>query len=348
MSPAQALGRGVFTLSLDFELIWGTLDRGPDAFRRACELERSVVIDRLLALLEEFEVRATWCVLGHLFLDSCEASNGRPHPEIVPPEYSRGGREWFADDPGGTEATDPIFYGRSLVQKLMSCSVPQEIGCHSFSHPIFGDPGCSRETARTELAECLRLAHEAGIEMRAFAFPRNRVGHLDVLREHGFSCYRGPDPTWYELDRGPKVLRRFGHLLDVLTARRPPVVLPEEILPGLWNLPGSMIYFPMHGRRRHIPVSLRVARARKGLDAAADRRHVFHLWFHPTNLADEIERSFAGLRQVLEHASRLRDQDRLSFSSMGEVIASQAGHAGRTLDDSSTVSKKGVFLKRCE
>ena len=66
------LERGVFTLSLDFELIWGTLDLfGPDRFRRACEVERSVVFDRLLALLEELEISATWCVLGHLFLDRC-------------------------------------------------------------------------------------------------------------------------------------------------------------------------------------------------------------------------------------------------------------------------------------
>src|SRR5688500_19898819 len=28
-----ALDRGVFTISLDFELIWGTLDRGVDTFR---------------------------------------------------------------------------------------------------------------------------------------------------------------------------------------------------------------------------------------------------------------------------------------------------------------------------
>jgi peptidoglycan/xylan/chitin deacetylase (PgdA/CDA1 family) len=314
------LERGVFTLSLDFELIWGTLDRGPEAFRRACEIERYAVIDRLLGLLEEFDVSATWCVLGHLFLDSCEARNGHRHPEIHPPDYSRGGRGWFEDDPCGTEETDPVFYGRSLVEKVKACPVAQEIGCHSFSHPIFSEPGCSRETARTELAECLRLAREAGVELRSFAFPRNRVGHLDVLREHGFICYRGPEPTWYELEQGPRVLRRAGHLLDVLTARRPPVVAPEETFPGLWNLPGSMIYFPMHGPRRYIPVSLRVARARKGLDSAATRRRVFHLWFHPTNLADELERSFDGLRRVLEHASSLRASERLSVMTMCHVL----------------------------
>ena len=320
-----ALERGVFTLSLDFELIWGTLDRGPEAFRRACQVERDQVLDRLLALLGEFEVSATWCVLGHLFLGSCRAVDGRKHPEVVPPQHNRVEGDWFAHDPCGTEETDPIFYGRSLIGRIRSCPVPQEIGCHSFSHPIFGDPGCSTETARTELAECVRLAAEVGVEMSAFAFPRNRVGHLEVLRDHGFTCYRGPEPTWYERERWPRPLRRAGHLLDVVTARRPPVVLPEKTHPGLWNLPGSMIYFPMHGLRRHIPLSVRVARALKGLDTASERSRVFHLWFHPTNLADEPERMFSGLRRILERADGLRAEDRISILPMSGVIAEYSG-----------------------
>ena len=321
-----ALDRGVFTLSLDFELIWGTLDRGPETFRQACERERSVVVDRLLALLAEFEISATWCTLGHLFLDSCAPWDGRKHPEIVPPTHE-GIADWFEHDPCSTEQSDPIFYGKSLLDRVLACPVRQEVGCHSFSHPMFGDPGCSRETAVTELAECVRLAAERGIELRSFAFPRNRVGHLEVLREQGFNVYRGPDPTWYGTWPGP--LRRLCHLADVLLARRPPVVLPEEALPGLWNLPGSMIYFPMHGRRRHIPVSLRVARALKGLNAAAGERRIFHLWFHPTNLAYETDAMFDGLRRIFERASELRLGGDLSIKPMGDFAADQAAARGR-------------------
>ena len=321
MTPGgAALDRGVFTISLDFELIWGTLDRGVDTFREACERERAVVIDRLLAMLAEFEISATWCTLGHLFLESCARREGRKHPEIVPPTHE-GIADWFEHDPCSSEETDPIFYGRSLVDRVLACPVPQEIGSHSFSHPRFGESGCSRETADTELAECVRLARERGLELRSFAFPRNRVGHLDVLREHGFSAYRGPDPAWYEGGRWRRPVKRLGHLADVVLARRPPVGVPEEVLPGLWNLPGSMIYFPMHGRRRHIPLSRRVARAVKGLEAAAEQRRIFHLWFHPTNLAFETDAMFDGLRRIFERASALRRSGELAIKPMGEIVA---------------------------
>lgn len=315
------LDRGVFTISIDFELIWGTLDLfGPDAFRKICEIERDQVIDKLLDLFTEFDVSATWAVLGHLFLNRCEARDGVMHPEIVRPNHSWCDKDWFAEDHGGSEDNQSIFLGRSLVEKIRDCAVEQEIGSHSFSHVIFGDAGCSRETAESEIAACIRAAREIGIDLRSFVFPRNSVGHLDVLRENGFACYRGPEPHWYENENIPEKIKRLARICEVITAAEPPVVLPEEVKDGFWNIPGSMIYFPMHGFRRHIPISLRVRRAIKGLNAAARHHRIFHLWFHPTNLADQTESMFEGLRSILEHASRMRERGEIEILPMGALV----------------------------
>lgn len=335
-----ALERGAFTISLDVELIWGTLDLfGPDRFHDACLREREIVIDRLLALFVEFEVPATWCVLGHLFLDACAPVNGRPHPVITRAEHAWHPRDWFVHDTGGTEASAPSLFGRSLVDKLLGCPVRQEIGSHSFSHVIFGDPGCSREAADSELAECIRLAQERGLELRSFAFPRNSVGHLDTLAKHGFAVFRGPEPVWYELSATRTLSARLAHLWDVVRAAEPPVVLPELSGSGLWNVPGSMIYFPMHGFRRFIPMSLRVRRAVRGLEAAAARRRVFHLWFHPTNLADETDAMFEGLRRILEHGNELRRDGRLDFRPMGSFAQQACDIPGV---DTGNVRRSGV------
>ena len=316
--PAE-LRTGAFTLSLDFELIWGTLDKaGPDGFAYACAIERVEIIDTLLAMFDDLEIPATWCVLGHIMLRSCRPSNGVKHPDIIRPQHSWHPDDWFVDDPCGDEQSHPNFYGATLVERIRSCRVPQEIGCHSFSHPIFGDPGCSRESAESELAACTRIAGAQGIHMRSFAFPRNLVGHLDVLAEHGFLCFRGPEPNWYERPRIPTVVKRAAHLTETVLARRPPLVMPYPV-EALWNIPGSMIYLPAHGVRQFIPVRSRVRRATKGLDGAARDRKVFHLWLHPTNLADRLPEMLAGLRTVLEHACELRDQGRLTIVPMGGV-----------------------------
>jgi hypothetical protein len=318
----MAASRGAFVLSLDFELIWGTLDKhGPERFRAPCERERFEVFEPFVALLEEFEIPATWCVLGHLMLDSCAPVDGVKHPEIVRPRHAWHPDDWFVHDPSSDERSAPIFYGRSLVERLLAARVPQEIGCHTFSHVIFGDPGCSRETAVSEVRACVRAATELGVTPRSFAFPRNRVGHLDVLREHGFTCFRGPDPPWYAMGRGNYgSLKRAAHLADAIAARRPGVVLPERV-EGLINVPGSMQYFPSNGVRRHVPMAPRVRRMLAGVESAARRRRIMHLWFHPTNLADETEAMLGGLRTVFTDVARRRERGELDTLSMGEVAA---------------------------
>lgn len=314
MSAGSVLERGAFTLSLDFELIWGTQDvAGPDGFRKACLFERQRIVDDLLALLHEFEIPATWCIVGHLFLDSCDGK----HADLKRPRHPWMTGDWFQHDPGGRENESSVFLGKSLVEKILACPTRQEVGFHSFSHVIWGDPGCSREVAESELVACMRAAGWTGKPGVSFVFPRNRVGHLDVLAQHGIRVFRGPGPRWYERDEDPGALGRLAHLVEVAMGTPAPTVVPAPTPEGLINLPGSMIYLPAHGIRGLIPVSRRVRRALAGLNDAARRRRVLHLWFHPTNLADHYQAMMTGLREVFGRARELRNAGRLDLRPMG-------------------------------
>ncbi len=315
------LGRGVFTLSLDFELIWGTQDlAGPEGFRRACLFERRRIIDDLLALLHEFEIPATWCIVGHLFLDACDGK----HAELKRPTHAWLREDWFHHDPGGRENNESVFLGKSLVEKILACPTRQEIGFHSFSHVIWGDPGCSREVAESEMNACVQAAAWTGSRAISFVFPRNRAGHLDVLAANGIRVFRGPGPRWYERDENPGVLGRLAHLLEAAAGTAAPTVLPETTSEGPVNLPGSMIYLPAHGIRGLIPVGRRVRRAISGLENAADQRRVFHLWFHPTNLADRYQSMMAGLRAVFDRVRALRDAGGIDVRPMGSFAPRSA------------------------
>ena len=168
---------------------------------------------------------------------------------------------------------------------------------------------------------CHRAAAWTGSRMVSFVFPRNQAGHLDVLAANGLRVFRGPGPRWYERDENPGVLGRLAHLLEVAAGTPAPTVLPETTAEGLVNLPGSMIYLPAHGIRGLIPVGRRVRRAIAGLENASDQRRVFHLWFHPTNLADRYQPMMAGLRTVFEKVRALRSSGRLDVRSMGSFAA---------------------------
>jgi len=231
--PVMELKTGIFTISLDFELIWGTLDKPKHIrFRRLCNIEREEVIDRLLGLFKEYRVSATWCTVGHLFLD-------RHHD-------------------GGIRSTDtdaPIFYGRDLIERIRDCEVSQEIGSHTFTHRIFDDPLCTRSVANQELTSSVRAAREMGVELKSFAFPRNHVAHVDLLTKHGFTSYRGEDVRWYAKNGEHRWFHRMGHLVDMFCATTPATVMPVQHETGIWEIPGSMLFTPSHGVRRIVPAA---------------------------------------------------------------------------------------------
>jgi hypothetical protein len=96
-------------------------------------------------------------------------------------------------------------------------------------------------------------------------------------------------------------------------------VLPQ-FEDGLWNIPGSMLYTPAFGVRRFLPVWLRVLRANRGLDRAIERREIFHLWFHPTDLTVRPDAMLDGVRRIFERAARLRDCGELEILPMRGLL----------------------------
>lgn len=314
----------MFLLSLDLELAWGASDlwgsgaaRTPAPSPEILLRTRQVVIDALLRLFQAYQVPATWAIVGHLFLDHCETVDGVKHPDMPRPTHSWFEGDWYARDPASNVETDPIWYGRDIVKRIMMAEPAQEIGCHSFSHVIFGDDGCSEEVADAEVGKCVALAREMGIELRSFVFPRSRAGHHQVLSKHGFSCYRAPRAGWFDALDGRA--RRLARLTNDALALSPSCARVEKGPNGLWSIPASAYYRSAGGAGRLIPLRSRVDQCTKGIDRAVKTGGVFHLCLHPWNLAVETERLMGGLGRILEHAAAASQQGRLSLLSMDQL-----------------------------
>lgn len=99
----------------------------------------------------------------------------------------------------------------------------------------------------------------------------------------------------------------------------------ERVNPGdisirhQWTSDSIQLHSFKHGVRRYILMWLRVRRSVKGPNAAAREGGIFHLWFHPMNMADECKSKFAGLDQILALASQLRKKDQIEFLPMGAI-----------------------------
>jgi peptidoglycan/xylan/chitin deacetylase (PgdA/CDA1 family) len=296
---------GTVVFSVDAELGWGYHDvPSPPAER--VEYARTGWI-RLLSAFEEFDVPATWAVVGHLFLDACD---GR-HPEYPAPDgwFERERSQW-ADRP-------ELRFADGLIGRIETSGPDHEIGCHGFSHVLFGDEATTHELA---VAEVRRSETAAGRFFDSFVFPRNRVGHRAALAETDIRCYRGRSPS-EPFDE--TLFRRVAKLGRGVVGSAPPLVAPTRDDHGLVNVPASMYLFDFEGPVQSIldatvgdPV---VHRARRGIDAAAEFGGVLHLWLHPNNLVHE--QHVRRVRAVLEHLAARRDAGDVVVETMRDVAA---------------------------
>jgi peptidoglycan/xylan/chitin deacetylase (PgdA/CDA1 family) len=315
------LARGVAVVSIDTELAWGEAHRRDDDAHRDYSTERTVIA-AILELFTRYQIPATWALVGHLFLDRCAAEDGRPHPDVVRPEYPWLDGDWFDIDPCSTMEEAPAFYGRDIVAAIRSCPVEQEVGCHSFSHLIAAEPGCGAEAFGSDLDACRALAAADGLDLRSYVFPRNAIGHVAELGRHGFRSYRGRAAT--------DAMGGFRRAVDRLRPLARSAAWPEREPSGVWNVPQTYLFAPAT-RGRRVPAGLWARRPRARLRLAARERSLFHLWFHPYNVTAAPERALRALEAICKEAARLRDAGRLDVLTMG-ALADRLDAGGRAYD----------------
>ena len=298
----KELNKPTFIISLDMESIWGyaayTSHKDIDLLKRDATKGRGC-IDILLNLFEKHNIPATWAVVGHLFLDHCEKEDGMPHKEM--PRFKE---DWYSCDPCTDIQKDPLYYGKDIVEKILSNRIVHEIGYHSFSHVVFSE--CSREVAEAEIKMSDKLAKEFGIKLKSFVFPENKIGHVDVLKENGFKIYRGENLGRYDLNQS-FLIRKFNGGIDKMIA--PPT--EPKWMDGIWMIPGSMFFCDPQIKFSVLP------RAKLGLYRAMRSKKVFHVWLHPHNLLmypslkDDLDK-FLGI------VSKKRDEGKIEVMTMGK------------------------------
>jgi len=320
LSTEAGSGSASFVISLDTELAWGSLHRGGYAGRRRLYERTRSVVDAVLGMFEQYEISATWAVVGHLmrgFPGDHVESVSRDNNGLLGSAISE-----FADSlpsvPHWGRDDVELWYAPDIVKRIANCPVRQEIGSHTFTHAIVSGDPISRQRLREELKACRGLAQSWGVELRSFVYPRNSIAHLDMLSSAGFTSYRGLSPSWGRDPGAPleRLKRLAGHFLVTC----PPVAWPS-FSTGLVNVPATYEYPHRSGWGRWLPIGFRVRRALKGLRQAAATGSIFHLWTHPFNLADDPDGLLSGLVRIFREYRVLRDSGLILSRTMSDVAS---------------------------
>ncbi len=323
-SKAARESTGTFVVSLDCELYWGVRDkRSIDEYRENLVGDR-LVVPRLLALFDEFGIRATWAFVGFLFFKDREALLAGL-PELRPTYANRR----FCPYPefaaiGENEEADPFHYGGSLVEAVLAHD-GQEVASHTFSHYYCLEPGQTVEEFRSDLAAASRAAAQYGIALSSLVFPRNQINddYLAVCRECGIRAYRRNTQTWLYREKnegGETTFRRAVRYADAFVNLSGYRVHDPAALygPPPVNVPASRFFYP--SKRMTAPFDrLRVRRIRREMTYAARHGLLYHLWWHPHNFGTDTEANLALLREVLEHYRHLHQTAGMRSRTMREV-----------------------------
>ena len=318
---------GALVISLDFELHWGMrdhLDIQNPAFSQLSP-SRQVVSD-LASLFAERGIRATWATVGFLFAStSTELSAYLPTSK---PSYLRTEYDPYSEEVGDDETSDPEHLAGSLVRQLASTS-GQEVASHTFSHYYCLEEGQSEAELRADLAAAQAIAGLHGLTLTSLVLPRNQWNprYADAVRESGFTCFRGPQPSWghHARPHGDHGLaNRAARLVDSYGGLTPPPTFAWDGVrraDGLCDIPASAFLRPYSPGRRHLE-PLKMRRLVSGLRDAARRGRIFHLWWHPHNFASHPDQSFTFLNKLIEEFDRLAESEGMRSLTMRDVAES--------------------------
>lgn len=307
-------------ISLDFELHWGRFDKVPLKGNEAYYYRTREVIPRLLALFEQYQIKATWATVGMLMAGDAEEWE-RFSPSLTPGfhEQAFSAYHWFR-----RASLDPnCLFAPDLVREIIRAP-GQELGSHTYSHYYTRISGQQTEEFRADLLAARHIAAEKfGQDLQSLVFPRNQyhLAALKTARETGFRSARTNPKDWFwqRPEKETWVKKGFRASDSLVPLGKKTSFFPEIPARGFPTLlPASRFFRPYQDRMPWMN-RMKLRRISEEMDLAARAGEMYHLWWHPHNLAQYPEQSLEEVKIVLEFFSSCRERYSMQSHSMGTM-----------------------------
>lgn len=316
---------GQFVISLDFELLWGVRDKKTISEYGENIKGVHLVIPRLLSMFKNYNIRATFSVVGFLFFETKEdliANLPKNLPEYTNSNFSP--YKGHFDLVGENYLVDLYHFAPLLIDEIKKYP-EQEIGSHSFSHYYCLESGQTIRDFEDDLNSAIRLAKSKDINLTSFVFPRNQFNddYLKVCSNLGIKCYRGNEQSWlYEAKKGEheSLLRRALRLVDAYINISGHHCYTESYLKRKVpiDIPSSRFLRPF-SKKLKLLENLRLNRIKSSMTYAAKNNLVYHLWWHPHNFGINQNENFDFLEKILLHYSALNLKYKFQSTTMSKL-----------------------------
>jgi peptidoglycan/xylan/chitin deacetylase (PgdA/CDA1 family) len=317
--------KGQLVISLDFELNWGVHDTLSLEQYGANIKGVQQVIPRLLELFGNYDVKATFGIVGFLFHSSraeLQANTPARTPGYTNPRLSPYGA--YLEKVGADFSADPYHFSPHLVDLILQH--PQhEVGTHTYCHYYCLEPGQTAAEFEADLEKAISVAAARGIKTTSLIFPRNQYNdeYLQICKRHGIRAVRGNERSWlYEAASasGQTKIRRSMRLLDSYVPVSGQHAFDPETIPATLpvNVPASAFLRPFMPALAFLE-GLRLRRIKNAMTHAAKNGLVYHLWWHPHNFGIHQQENFGFLESILKHYRQLNKEYGFGTATMTEI-----------------------------
>ncbi len=322
---------GTLCFSFDFELGWPSrgLVSSPVANQELIE-KTWTSVPGMLQILEKYDIPATWATVGAIMLQHPWKGRDR----LQDPAYSCGQKNWY-DFPEYNSSFSRCFYAPQLVEMILKCRAPQEIGSHTFTHVLMNRSGHPENLLDQELRLCNEVADEWGIRLESLVFPRNQCKQMSALVKNRYKIYRSLNTEWYwfkhhiptSRDETKALGLIFPYVISGLRLldekfRLAPQSYDLNQYQELIELKHSAFLPGFSGVSRFVSVKDRVRRIECGINKAIRNKKILSVYFHPQNMNHRQDDCFEYFDSICRIASEKRDRGELAISSMTDLANS--------------------------
>lgn len=320
------MDKGTFTISLDFELLWGIFDKVGLGYRPDYFTNTRKVIPLMLEKFANSQIQVTWATVGMLFAENAEEWKAYS-PEYLPSyrNNSFSAYEWAKQNGIRPE----VHFAPELIRQILQ-TPGQELGSHTYAHYYTLMRGQSPQQFRQDLKATQKIAGEKfGVSLESLVFPRNHINELyhGICLEEGYSYVRGNPANWFWQETqhesfAKKLFRSADCFLNI--GQRTSYTKNE-----IQNYPGEPIVIPASRILRPLIKNtsmlnaLRLSRIKAEMELAARLGEIYHLWWHPHNFGNDPQSSILELEDVINHFLMLREKygmNSLNMKNLGEKV----------------------------
>jgi peptidoglycan/xylan/chitin deacetylase (PgdA/CDA1 family) len=296
---------GKLVISLDFEKYWGMRDHKS---LKDCQDNLKKVDNICLTVLDifkEYGIHATWATVGFLSFNNKEELLEKLPSDF--PNYKNsnlGPYEYIQQN----DLEPKYHFADSTIRRIIE-TPGQELASHTMSHFYCLEEGQNHNDFEQDLKkniDVFKINYNRDIE--SIVFPRNQVNteYKDILINNGVLIYRGNETNWIYKKKMNYQLRRFLRLIDSfinLTGYNT-FSVDKPASGNLLNIPSSRFLRPVN-LKFSLLNKLRLNRIKSQMNYAAKKGQIFHLWWHPHNFGNSVEKNTEFLIKIIDHFEKL-------------------------------------------